>query len=65
MVDDEAGKGDKYRPVDKKKNYLRIFGNKNCICKGTGWLEDEWIDGEGKKHKCKTRCMLCNKGDKK
>lgn len=31
MVDGQAGKGDSYRPVDRKKwdkNYERIFGKK-------------------------------------
>jgi DnaJ-class molecular chaperone len=33
------GKGDTYRPVDKKKydrNFLRIFGEKCWQCNGTG-----------------------------
>jgi len=52
MVNGEAGKGDKYRKLDRKKydlGYLRIFGkecdrchgkDRQCLkCGGIGWTE--------------------------
>lgn len=65
MVDGQSGKGDTYRKVDKRKfdkNYKKIFGDK-CIC-DNGYFEDEWTDAKGIKHKCRTKCILCAKGDK-
>jgi len=40
--------------VPKKEN--------DCVCGGTGYLEDTFTDGKGRKQKIRTICMLCKKG---
>jgi len=55
MVAGNAGKGDSYRPVDRKKydaNWLRIFGKVCWNCKGKG----EFVINEGQVH---TQCKRC------
>ena len=55
------GKGDTYRPVDRKKydrNYLRLYGEKCPICNGTGErISYDMADGENKELLI---CYNCN-----
>ena len=59
MSKGQAGKGDSYRPVDKKKfdeGYERAFGKKCMTCQGRGYHWDD--NGRGKM--AKTACLVCN-----
>ena len=51
-----SGKGDSFRPVDKKQydeNWIKIFGKKCSVCDGDGYLWAEDIDGEDMKFQCR------------
>lgn len=53
-----SGKGDTYRPVNKKKydeNYERIFGRKCLACSGLGYYWDKDQNG----NPIKQMCLLC------
>lgn len=61
MVDavgkDGYGKGNIYRPVNKKKydkGYLRVFGVKCDFCNGRGWIYGDMTTDT------KTDCPKCN-----
>lgn len=54
------GKGDTYRPVNKKRydnNYIRIFGKVCDICQGKGYHTD--FD-EVQKKWIRTNCLICS-----
>jgi DnaJ-class molecular chaperone len=43
MTTHDAGKGDTYRPVDRRKyyrGYLRLFGEECSVCLGSGELDN-------------------------
>jgi RecJ-like exonuclease len=60
MVDGNAGKGDRYRPVDKEKydrTYIRVFGERCSVCKGKKKITVFEIGN--KKNKAEIGCSAC------
>ena len=56
MVNGEAGKGDTYRKVNRKKyhrNYLRAYGKTCNVCKGKGTIGIVEQDGSLSKLTCR------------
>ncbi len=55
----QAGKGGRYRPVDRERygsEYDRIYGQTCTACGGKGYY---W-DNDMRKKMVKTTCLICN-----